>query len=195
MFTARKLFVGAAGRNVVNQLAAGQVDGYKIVRRLGCVGVRCGVVLDAQLFRIRDNAGVPEVLIVVALEHKGIASVRERRLRHRSTQRRAAFARQWVHGVRAVPRDYERSLAFFLCAGETLIIVRVPGKERVGPDTDLLANCINLRQHFGACSVPARVVRIAGAYRNVGRMVEDDQQRALVFFLFDSSESGSGKSS
>ena len=63
----KQLTVRSSAREM-NQLAGRQIDGDKIVGRLGLLVIAGRMILDAQLARRRDDAEITVVLIVVVLE-------------------------------------------------------------------------------------------------------------------------------
>jgi hypothetical protein len=57
--------------------------------------------------------------------------------------------------VAAVAGDDVRNLHRLMNTGESLVIVRMPGEDRVRPDARLRADLIDLRQHVFAPAVVA----------------------------------------
>src|ERR1700730_7695650 len=112
------------GRVVVNERPSGQVDGYVVVRSFHGGAVGGGVVFDAELLGIDQDAEVAIVLIVVALEGDGIVGLGLGEHLYGLRGADCALA-QAAEAVTAVADDEEGYLALADRTGEALIGMRV----------------------------------------------------------------------
>jgi len=90
-------------RHILRELARGEIDRHRVVRRLRLAAVGGRMVLDAQLCLRHDDAQISVVAVIVALEDDLVGRLGRRLQDLRRAQHGAAAGAQPLQAVSMLP--------------------------------------------------------------------------------------------
>ena len=177
---------------------ARQVNGHGVDAGVRCANRVHGMKNDAELFRVNSDQQISIILVVVILQYQCA------RLYHRIGIEIADFRafgwllcglsvlslHQRIRVVAAIPAYHKWHIETFSGeidrAGVALVIMSVPGKERMRVNALCFADGVDVAQHRRVSAVIAASAFAAGRRLIAeSRMVSCQQHCTLIIFRFD----------